>query len=103
MLPINCGLIVIWLRCRRHLVLGTDIAPVGNQRSIGIDGDENAGDRHFSRLIVHGTAVQRLQGGLDLAKPLIDLVGQFVSVLVLFGEAIEFGLQSCARCRSPRS
>ena len=44
-----------------------------------------------------GALVEGGQGGLDLAEPLVHLVGQFVSVLVLHLQPFEFGIERVDR------
>ena len=83
-------------RFDRRLVRGADIAAVSDQRPIGVDGDDGPGNSDFGWLVTHGPVVERLDRGFDLAQPLIDLVWQFVGVIVLLGQAIQFRLQGHA-------
>ena len=41
--------------------------------------------------------LEGLERGLDFAEPLVDLIGQFVGVLILRLELVEFGVQARRR------
>ncbi len=77
-----------------RLVLRPDIAAVDREPSFGIDADEDAGAGDLGRIVDHGPVFERHQCRFDLAETLIDLVGQFVGVLVV---GFELGLLGVER------
>ena len=87
---------------RGRLVLGPDVAALDAQAAIGVDADEHAGAGDLGRIVDDGPLVERRERGLDLAEPLVDLVGQFVGVGILLlraGRIRPSGRRS-ARCSS---
>ena len=58
-----------------------------------VDADEDAGAGDLGRIVADGPVLERRDGGLDLAEPLIDLVGQLVGLRVLLLKRVLFGLQ----------
>ena len=70
-------------RNERRFILRSDIAPVHREPSFGIDADEDAGTDDVGRLKDHRSVFERHQCRFDLAEALIDVVGQFICVLVV--------------------
>ncbi len=87
-------LIDLWLD--RRFVLGTHEPALDMQIAARTDADERARTGHVFRLVNHRTVVDRFNGGLDLAEPLVDLVGQFRQIGIVGFEFFEFGLQCIA-------
>jgi hypothetical protein len=77
-----------------RLVLGTDVATLNAQVAIGVDADEHAGASDLCRIVGDGPLVEWFQRGLDLSKPPVDLVREFVRVGVFLLEAVVFGLKA---------
>lgn len=61
------------------------------------DADEDAGTDDVGRIEEARPGFEGVERGFDLAKPLVDLVGQLVGLLVLCFELIELGAQRLAR------
>ena len=83
--------------CDRRLVLGPDIAAIDAKRAVGVDADEDAGAGDLGRIVDDRPIVEGGERRLDLAEPLVDLVRQFVGVLILRLELGVFGLQRVDR------
>ena len=64
----------------RSLVFGPDIAALDAQSAIGIDADEDAGAGDLGGIVDHRAVVERFERRLDLAEPLVDLVGQLLGL-----------------------
>ena len=66
-----------------RLILRPHVATVDRQQTLGIDADENAGAGDLSRIIDQRPSFEDGPRRLDLSEALIDLVRQFVGVLVI--------------------
>jgi hypothetical protein len=77
-------------------VLGTDVAALDAQIAIGIDADEDAGIGRCGRIVDRGPLVERFESGLDLAKPRVSLLRQFVVAGVGLLKLVELGAQRSA-------
>src|SRR6202022_2320920 len=60
---------------------------------VGVDADKHAGACDLSGIKDDRSFLEGRERCLDLADPLVDPVGQFVSVRVLLLEAVKLGLQ----------
>ena len=63
-------------------VLRPDMAALHAQYTRAIDADKRAGPRDLLGIILDRPIVERGKRGFDLAKPLIDLFGEFVSIRI---------------------
>ena len=79
----------------RRLIFRPDISAVDGEPPLGIDANKNAGSGDVSRFKDDRPFFERHQGRFDFAEALIDLVGQFVGVLV-----VEFQLRLSSVVRS---
>ena len=78
---------------------GPNVAAVDREHPFGIDADEDAGTGDVGRIVDERSSFKYRTRRLDLAKTLVDLVGQFVGVLIVGLDPGVLGIQ--ARRASP--
>jgi hypothetical protein len=83
-------------RLDRQFVLGANVAMVDTQASVMSDADEGAGARDLRRIIGERTRFETLERPLQLAKPVVDLVRQFLDAGVFLRQAVVFILHGVA-------
>ncbi len=71
----------------------SDIAALDAQSAIGIDADEDAGAGDLGGIVDHRASIEGLQRRLDLAEPLIDLVGELLGLGVFRLQPVILGAQ----------
>ena len=76
-----------------RLVFRADIAAVDREPAIRADAHENACAGDVARVKDHRPVAEFAKQGFDLAEPRIDLVGEFVRILILGFEALALGVE----------
>src|SRR6266702_4539391 len=76
-------------------VRGPDETAFDPDGTVVIEDHESTAARNLVRIIGLPLGFQPLDFGLKLAEPGIHFIRKFVGRLVLFGEAVEFGLYPC--------
>ena len=85
------------LRLDRQFVLRPDVAPLDTQASRAVDADESAGAADLFGIERNRAIVEGGERRLDLAEPLIDLLGELVGLRIGFLQPVHLGLQGVAR------
>ena len=80
-------------RLNRRFILGPDEATIDAQGAFAVDADEDAGAGDLRGIVADRAILEGSHGRLDLAEPLVDLVGQLVGLGVLLLEGLLFGLE----------
>ncbi len=81
----------------RGFVFGPDEAALDLQRPVGVEADEHSGTPDLGRVEPQRSIVEGRDGGLQLAKTLVDLLRQFVGAVILLVQRVEFRLQHLIR------
>jgi hypothetical protein len=76
-----------------RLILRTDVAAFDPELTLGVNADKHAGACDLGGIEDDRSFLEGRERCLDLAEPLVDLVGQFVGVCVLLLEPLKLGLQ----------
>jgi len=81
----------------RCFVFRPDIAAIDRQHAFVINADENAGAGDVGGIVDRRPRFEGGQRRLDFPEPLIDLVRQFVGVLIVSLELVGLGLERIDR------
>lgn len=84
------NVLVVAFDSHRRLILGTHITAVDDEFAVAVDADKHAGAGDVGWIIRYWTPLEDIQRRLDLTETLVDLVGEFVAVLILGFETCLF-------------
>ena len=77
-------------------ILGTYIAAINQQRAVGVEADEDAGDGDVGRIVDRWALLEGVEGLFDLAETCVDLVRQLVGFGIFGFEPVVFVAQRFA-------